>query len=92
VNVNFRGLQRLGAVSGAGVEAGTYRYATPRRNVDVVGEYNLTRHYALFMNLRNVNDAWETFEVYGPHTPGNAKLANITNFHPLWTFGVKGRF
>jgi TonB-dependent receptor len=92
VNVNFRGLQRLSAVTGAGVESGTYRYATPRRNVDVVGEFNLSRRYSLFMNLRNVNDAWETFEVYGPHTPGLAKLANITNFHPLWTFGIKGRF
>ncbi|MBI5770449.1 MAG: carboxypeptidase regulatory-like domain-containing protein [Verrucomicrobia bacterium] len=92
VNVNFRGRQRLGAVTGAGVESGTYRYAAPRRYVDLVGEYHLTRRYSLFMNLRNLNDAWETFEVYGPNTPGYAKLANITDFHPLWTFGVKGRF
>lgn len=42
------------------------------------------------MNLRNLRDATEDFEVYGPNTPLVARLRNLTDFRPLWTFGIKG--
>jgi outer membrane receptor for ferric coprogen and ferric-rhodotorulic acid len=79
-------------VVNAGTEPGTFRYARPRTYVDVLADYKLTPRIALFMNLRNLNDATEDFEVYGPNTPGYARLRNITDFHSLWTFGVKGNF
>lgn len=92
VNWNYRGLQRLNSITNAGTEPGTFRYARPRTYVDVLGEYQLTKHLALFANLRNLNDATEDFESYGPNTPAYARLRNITDFHSLWTFGLKGRF
>ncbi len=92
VNWNWRGRQRLNAVTNAGTEPGTFRYARPRTYVDVLGEFKATPRLALFMNLRNLNNATEDFEVYGPNTPGYARLRNITDFHSLWTFGVKGTF
>ena len=92
VNWNYRGRQRLNSVANAGTEPGTFRYATERLYIDVLGEYKLTRRLALFMNLRNLNDATEDFETYGPNTPGYARLRNITDFHSLWTFGLKGNF
>jgi hypothetical protein len=58
----------------------------------MLGEYKLGKHLALFMNLRNLNDATEDYETYGPNTPGYARLRNLTDFHALWTFGLKGTF
>jgi TonB-dependent receptor len=92
VNWNWRGQQRLNSVVNAGTEPGTFRYARPRTYVDVIAEYKLTRHFAVFANLRNLNDATEDYETYGPNTPNYARLRNITDFHSLWTFGVKGSF
>jgi TonB-dependent receptor len=92
VHWNYRGRQRLNAITNAGTEPGAYRYATERLYVDVLGEYKLGRRLALFMNLRNLNDATEDFESYGPNTPGYARLRNVTDFHSLWTFGVKGSY
>ena len=90
VHWNYRGRQRLNAVANAGTEPGTYRYATERLYIDVLGEVRLNRRFALFMNLRNLRDATEDFEVYGPNTPLHARLRNLTDFRPLWTFGIKG--
>lgn len=92
VHWNYRGRQRLNSVVNAGTEPGTYRYATPRLYVDVLGELKLSRRLSLFMNLRNLNDATEDYETYGPNTPSYARLRNITDFHSLWTFGLKGSF
>jgi iron complex outermembrane recepter protein len=92
INWNYRGRQRLNSVANAGTEPGTYRYATERLYIDVLAEYKFTPRFSLFMNLRNLNDATEDFETYGPNTPQYARLRNITDFHSLWTFGVKGSF
>jgi iron complex outermembrane receptor protein len=89
---NYRGRQRLNVVANAGTEPGTYRYATPRLYTDVLGEYRLSPRLALFMNLRNVTDVTEDYETYGPNTPAYARLRNRTDFHSLWTFGLKGGF
>lgn len=93
VNVNYRGRQRRGAVAeGVGIEPGTYNWGTARRYVDVLGEYNLRRNLAVFFNLRNVFNATEDYEIYGPSTPESARFAQRTDYRPLWTFGIKGTF
>ncbi len=92
VHWNYRGRQRLNSVANAGTEPGTYRYASERLYVDVLGELRLNRRVALFMNLRNLRNATEDFETYGPNTPRYARLRNLTDFGSLWTIGIKGGF
>lgn len=90
---NYRGRQRRGLVAaGTSIEPGTYNWGNKRLYIDVLGEYNLSRRFALFANLRNINDATEDFEIAGPSTPSHAQFRQRTDFAALWTFGVKGRF
>jgi len=70
----------------------TYNWGDKRLYIDVLGEYNLSRRFALFANLRNVNDATEDFEIAGPSTPAHAQFRQRIDFAALWTFGIKGRF
>ena len=95
INENYRGIQRRGIVASTatnGIEPGTYNYRPKRLYIDVLGEYNLSRRFALFANLRNLNDATEDFEIAGPSTPAHAQFRQRTDFAALWTFGLKGKF
>jgi iron complex outermembrane receptor protein len=92
VHWNYRGRQRRGLVTGAGIAPSTYNWGNKRLYLDVLGEYNFSRRFALFANLRNINDATEDFEVAGPATPASAQFRQRTDFGALWTFGLKGRF
>ncbi len=92
MNWNYRGRQRRGLVTGAGIEPSTYNWGNKRLYIDLIGEYRLTRQLSLFGNLRNLNDATEDFEVAGPSTPPVAQFRQRTDFGALWTFGLKGRF
>ncbi len=90
---NYRGRQRRGIVAaGTSIAANTYNWGSKRLYIDVLGEYNLSRRFALFANLRNLNDATEDFEIAGPSTPAHAQFRQRTDFGALWTFGLKGRF
>ena len=90
---NYRGRQRRGLVAtGPSIEPGTYNWGNKRLYIDVLGEYNLSRRFALFANLRNLNDATEDFEIAGPSTPAHAQFRQRTDFAALWTFGLKGKF
>ena len=90
---NYRGRQRRGLVAtGSSIEPGTYNWGNKRLYIDVLGEYNLSRRFALFANLRNLNDATEDFEIAGPSTPAHAQFRQRTDFAALWTFGLKGKF
>jgi TonB-dependent receptor len=90
---NYRGRQRRGLVAtGNSIEPGTYNWGNKRLYIDVLGEYNLSRRFALFANLRNLNDATEDFEIAGPSTPAHAQFRQRTDFAALWTFGLKGKF
>ncbi|MES2697322.1 MAG: carboxypeptidase regulatory-like domain-containing protein, partial [Verrucomicrobiota bacterium] len=59
VNWNYRGRQRNAAVTGVGIEPGTFNYGSKRMYVDVLGEYYVWKRIGLFFNLRNVGDATE---------------------------------
>jgi hypothetical protein len=92
-NWNYRGRQRRGEVgAGASIEPGTYNWGTKRLNIDVQGEYHLTRNLAVFANLRNVGNAYDDFEIYGPSTPEHAQFRSRRDYGALWMFGVKGSF
>jgi iron complex outermembrane recepter protein len=91
-NWNYRGRQRLAAVTGIGIEPGTYNWYTRRLYVDLSGEYTLTRNFGLFAQVRNVGDATEDQKMIGPHTPKEAQFSGRLEFYPLWTVGLKGTF
>ncbi len=90
--MNERGRERRAAFTGAGVEGGVYEYMAPRLTVDWSGEFRFARRFALYATVRNLFNAPEDLERYGPSTPGYAKLRQRTDFRPLWTVGVKGTF
>ncbi len=93
VNWNYRGRQRRGVVAaGPSIEPGTYNWGSKRLYIDVLGEYNFQKRFAVFANLRNVGDATEDAEIYGPSTPKHARFRQRLDYGALWTFGVKGTF
>jgi iron complex outermembrane recepter protein len=92
-NWNYRGRQRNALLaSAAGIEPGTYNWTAKRMSLDLLGEYNLTRHLALFANLRNVGDAPNDSKTAGPNTPAYAQFTGRAQLGALWTFGLKGTF
>ena len=90
---NYRGRQRRNAVAAGGsIEPGTYNWGSKRLYIDLLGEYNVSKRFALFANLRNLNDATEDLEIAGPSTPAHAQFRQRIDFASLWTFGLRGRF
>ena len=89
-NWNYRGRQRNAAVTGAGIEPGTFNYASKRLYVDVLGEYYLWKRVGVFVNFRNITDAYTDTEILGPHTPEHAQFRQRIDYAALWTIGVKG--
>jgi len=92
LNWNYLGRQRRGLVTGRSIEPGTYTWGSKRSYIDLTGEYSLRRNFALFANLRNVNDPTDDVEIAGPNTPAHAQFRQRAEFGSLWTFGLKGTF
>lgn len=92
VSVNARGRERRASFTGVGVESGTYTYMAPRTSVDGTAEYRITRIFALYGTVRNLFNAPEDIQQYGPSTPGYAWLKARTDFRPLYTVGMKATF
>jgi TonB-dependent receptor len=91
INENYRGQKRTSAVTGSGIEAGSYDYFKKRLFIDVSGEYYLRPALGLFLSIRNLNNAPEDEKIYGPSTPAYARFRAREAYHPLWTVGVKGK-
>ncbi|MDO8542387.1 MAG: TonB-dependent receptor plug domain-containing protein [Opitutaceae bacterium] len=92
LNWNYLGRQRRGIVNGRSIDAGTYTWGSKRSYIDLTGEYSFRRNFALFANLRNINDPVDDVEIAGPNTPAHAQLRQRTNFGSLWTIGIKSSF
>jgi len=93
MNWNYKGRQRRGLIgAGRSIEPGSYDWGNKRLYIDVSGEYTLYKRFAVFANLRNIDDATEDFERYGPSTPAHAQFRQREDFGSLWTFGLKGTF
>jgi len=92
VSVNARGRERRAVFSGVGVEPGTYTYMAPRTSVDATAEYRITRLFAVYGTVRNLFNAPEDIQQYGPSTPRYAWLKARTDFRPLYTVGLKATF
>ncbi len=92
VNWNYRGRQRNAAVTGVGLEPGTFNWSSKRLYVDVLGEVVVWKRLAVFVNLRNAGDATEDVEIAGPSTPEVAQFRQRIDYASLWTIGIKGTF
>ncbi len=92
LNWNYLGRQRRGAVTGRSLEPGTFNWGSKRSYIDLTGEYSLRRHFAVFANLRNLNDPTDDVEIHGPSTPAEAQFRQRAEFGSLWTLGVKATF
>jgi len=92
LNWNYLGRARRGPVTGRSIEPGTFTWGSKRSYIDVTAERSLGRRFALFANLRNVNDPTDDVEIHGPSTPAEAQFRQRAEFGSLWTFGVKGSF
>jgi TonB-dependent receptor len=92
-NWNYRGHQRRNAIAaGPSIEPGTFTYWSKRLYIDLNAEVYLTKRFALFAALRNIGDAPDDIQVYGPSTPEHAQFRQRIEFGSLWTFGIKGTF
>ncbi|MBM3855885.1 MAG: TonB-dependent receptor [Verrucomicrobia bacterium] len=92
INWHHRGRARDSAITGRGIEAGTYNWSGQRMYVDVGADYNLTKRIALLVSVRNLNSMPERTEAAGPSTPDAMQLLTLTNYGAVWVFGVKGSF
>jgi len=91
INENYRGRKRTSPVTGNGIEPGSYDYFRKRLFIDVSAEYYLRPAFGLFLSIRNLGNATEDEMIYGPSTPGYARFRAREAYHPLWTFGVRGK-
>ena len=92
LNWSYRTDQTQGAVTGLGIEPDTYNYIPGFTKMDVLGEYALSRRFALFANLKNITDVPDAGITVGPSTPAHARLRYQERYGSLWTFGLKGTF
>ena len=91
-NWNYRSQIRQGAITGRGIEPGSYNYDGSRLYLDVNGEYYFRRGFGIFASFRNINDVTDDGFAYGPSTPAYARFNMRNDFSAAWTFGIKGTF
>ncbi len=95
-NWNYRGHQRRAEIANAGpntsIEPGTFTYWSKRLYIDLNAEVKIYKRFALFAALRNIGDAPDDVQVYGPSTPAHAQFRQRIEFGSLWSFGIKGSF
>jgi iron complex outermembrane recepter protein len=92
MNWNYVGRNRRALVTGRSIEPNTYIWGSKRSYIDVTGEYSIAKNFALFANLRNINDPTEDLETAGPNTPAEAQFRQRQEFGALCTIGVKCAF
>ena len=92
LNWNYRSLARGGQVTGRSIESGTYSYTSKILNIELSGEYQLTKRIGVFMTSRNLGAAPDDTKTYGPSTPLGARFRERNEIAAMWTFGLKGTF
>lgn len=92
MNWSHQSRNRLGAVSGTGIEPGTFQWQSSRVFTDILGEYYFTKRIGAYFTLRNVGDTPDQREIEGPTTPAFAQFRSREQAGSLWTFGIKGTF
>jgi outer membrane receptor for ferrienterochelin and colicin len=94
VNFNYRGRQRNSAQTGAqyGATAGFFEYYDSRYNLDVNGEYILSKRVRLFANARNILNTPQVLERKSEASALYAAGYRHEEFGVQYTIGLKGTF
>lgn len=92
INWNYRGRQRLGALTGAGSPPGGYVYNAPYLTMNVNAEYRITKHLGVYFVVRNIANKPLVEERYASVTPDYARVSNLQNLGAQITVGIKGEF
>ena len=92
VNWNYRSPARLGALTGRGIEPGSFEWRAKKLLTDLYGDYALTRRLSLFASLRNIGSTPEDVKRFGPNTPALARFRQRQDYGSAWIFGAKGTF
>jgi hypothetical protein len=85
-------MSRGAPVTGRSIDAGTYNWTSKFLFLDLQADYKLRKSLSVFANFRNVGDATNDTQIYGPSTPEHAQFRQRTTYGSLWSFGVKGSF
>jgi iron complex outermembrane recepter protein len=92
----YQGETRRGAVAANaanGIPAGTFNYQDARRRWGISAQYSLTRRFALFGAMTDLNGGFNPSTLrYGPGTPDYAKHQRYQELGSAITLGVKGQF
>ena len=92
LNWNYRGRQRLGLVTGAGVPRETYTYNPEYLTLNLNAEVRLTRRLGFYTVVRNIENKPLITEIYGVGTPRYARISNYQNLGSQISVGIKGEF
>ncbi|MSU48834.1 MAG: hypothetical protein EXS37_07075 [Opitutus sp.] len=89
---NYRGLSRGSPVTRRSIGPSTFNWTSKLLFMDIQGEYQLRKRLSVFATFRNVGDATNDTQIYGPQTPEVAQFRQRTTYGSLWSFGMKGSF
>ena len=89
---NYRGRQRLGALTGAGVPADAYVYNPEYLTLNLNGEFRFSRRLTFYSVIRNIGNKPLIEERYGAITPTYARVSNYQNLGAQISLGLKGEF
>ena len=96
VTCTHQGETRRGAVAANaanGIPANTYNYQSERTRWGVSAQYSLTKRFALFGSMTDINDGFNPLNRrYAPDTPEYARGQRLQNLGSAITLGVKGTF
>jgi len=94
VNFNYRGRQRNALQTGAqyGATTGFYEYYRDRYNIDLSGEYKISKRFAIFAGVRNLLNEPQVLERYNPDSPAYSKVFRHEEFGINFSAGIKGTF
>lgn len=91
-NWNYRGMSRGDPVTGRGIAPGTFSWTSKLLFLDLQGEFVLRKGLSVFASFRNIGDATNDTQIFGPNTPELAQFRQRTTYGSLWSFGVRGTF
>ena len=100
VNLNYRGRQKGTTITAPALQTGAqygattgfYEYYAPRYNVDLSGEYKLSKGFSLFASARNIFNKEQTIQRYSAISPAYAAGFRQEEFGINISVGVKGSF
>ncbi|MBI5768816.1 MAG: TonB-dependent receptor [Verrucomicrobia bacterium] len=91
--LNWRGrMQRDTATLINGLSTGGAEYIRARYQLDGNVDFQLTKHFALYLSGRNILNADSEWEVAGPGAVDYAAKTNFENYGAQFSVGIRGTF